>query len=41
LINALFTPPPLIWTSPRRHRGIQLLVQSTRPLDILHVKKPR
>ena len=41
LINALFIPPPLIWTSPRRQRGIQLLVQSSRPLDILHVKKPR
>ena len=24
LINALFIPPPLIWTSPRRQRGIQV-----------------
>jgi hypothetical protein len=41
LINALFIPPPLIRTSPRRQRGIQLLVQSTRPLDILHVQETR
>jgi hypothetical protein len=40
LINALFIPPPLIWTSPRRQRGIQLLVQSSRPLDIFTSRNP-